>query len=226
MLWRATPRERASCALAFLLPVIIFAGLNVRWFGHVFGRMQEFESTSRSIHRVRSTWQAPGPGLLGLLFSPSRGLLVFTPVVLVVLAARIGGPHRSVLRWTLAAAGVQFLVYASFSVWWGGHTYGPRYVLDLLPALLPAASVGAARIAAAEWPVRLATAVALVWSLATAATGAFCYPHDGWNTDPASVDQYRERVWDVRDNQIVRCWARGLSPQNFALFTRQAWRRE
>ena len=63
-------------------------------------------------------------------------------------------------------------------------------------------------------------------AIATAATGAFCYPHDQWNTDPASVDRAHERLWEVRDSQILRCWERGWSPQNFALFEREAWRRD
>jgi hypothetical protein len=67
--------------------------------------------------------------------------------------------------------------------------------------------------------------VALAWSIVTAATGAFCYPHDAWNTDPVSANVQHERLWDVRDSQILRCWERGLSPQNFALFEREVWRR-
>jgi hypothetical protein len=225
MLVRAAPRQRAAWAIAFIAPVAFFAGLNVGWFGHPFGRMTQFEQASLEIHDVDRTWQWPGPGLAGLLLSPSRGLLVFSPIVLIVCAARAHGDDRSILRWTLAAAAVQLLVYACFSVWWGGFAYGPRYLLDLLPALIPAAAMGATRLAAARPIWRLAAAAALVWSIAVAATGAFCYPHDRWNNDPESVDRFHQRLWDVRDSQIPRCWSRGLSPQNFALFSREAWRR-
>ena len=41
-------------------------------------------------------------------------------------------------------------------------------------------------------------------------------------TDPVDVDTNHERLWDWRDSQIVRCWQRGFSPQNFALFSREA----
>jgi hypothetical protein len=186
--------------------------------------MAEFERVSREIHRQSSTWQWPGPGALGLLFSPSRGLVVFSPVVLVILAAQLRGPHRWLLVTTLLAAAIQFAIYASFSVWWGGHTFGPRYLLDLLPALVPAAASGTARIASSRPALRLAASLVLAWSILVSATGAFCYPHDEWNTDPASVDQYHERLWQIRDSQIERCWRRGLSPQNFAFFDRDAWR--
>jgi hypothetical protein len=222
---RASWRERIACLAGICIPVIAFATLNVQWFGHPGGTMEQFERASLEAHRVRSTWQWPWRGAAGLLVSPSRGLLVFSPIVLVVLAARPRPQERPILWWTLAAAAAQFLVYASFSVWWGGHTYGPRYVLDLLPALVPAAAMGAARLARAHVSLRVVAAAALAWSVAVAATGAFCYPHDEWNNDPASVDQFHERLWDVRDSQILRCWNRGLSPQNFAFFDRAVWRR-
>jgi hypothetical protein len=225
ILLHASPKERIVCVLALLLPVAVFAGLNVRWFGHVFGNLSEFERVSLDVHSVRHTWQWPWPGMAGLLVSPSRGLLIFSPIVLIVLAARAGPAQRGILRWTAAAAAAQFLVYSSFSVWWGGHSYGPRYVLDLLPALVPAAALGMCRLAHAHVAVRALAGAVLAWSILTAATGAFCYPHDAWNTDPVSVDRAHERLWDVRDSQILRCWSAGLSPQNFALFHHAAWRR-
>ena len=225
--WRSRPVHRVAYAASVLAPLIIFAGLNFHWFGHVLGKLQEFEASSRSAHRVESTWQFPLAGALGLLFSPSRGLLVFSPVLLVVLGARTEQPStRLILRCTLAAAAVQVLVYSSFSVWWAGHTYGPRYLLDVLPLLIPAAALGVSRIAQAGAFVRTTAIAALLWSMITAATGAFGFPHDVWNTDPASVDHFHERLWDVRDSQILRCWARRASPQNFALFTPEAWRRQ
>lgn len=124
--------------------------------------------------------------------------------------------------WCLAAATVQFLVYGSYSVWWGGHTYGPRYLLDVLPLLVPTAAAALIPQRSRLWDV--AAASALCWSIVVAATGAFCYPHDAWNSDPTDVDRDHARLWSVRDSQIPRCWSAGLSPQNFGLFDRAAVR--
>ena len=223
-LWSATPRSRAALAGALLVSAGVFAGLNVFWFGHPAGGVPQFEQLSLSIHHARSTWQWPLQGLAGLLFSPSRGLLVFSPIVAVALFAR-ASRGRPVIAWTLAAAAAQLLLYGSFSVWWGGYTYGPRYLLDLLPALVPAAALGMDRLANAHVTVRAIAAAALAWSIVTAATGAFCYPNEQWNTDPVNLDQAHERLWEVRDSQIPRCWSRGLAPQNFVLFDRDVWRK-
>ena len=67
-------------------------------------------------------------------------------------------------------------------------------------------------------------AAALAASRDTTATGAFCYPHDRWNSDPRDIDGDHARLWSVSDAQILRCWKAGLSPQNFGLFDRAAVR--
>ena len=119
----------------------------------------------------------------------------------------------------------QFALYASYSVWWGGHAYGPRYLVDMLPLLIPLGAEGAAVVARKRLPT-IAAGVALVWSVALAATGAFSYPAERWNTSPDDVDRRHERLWNWRDPQFVRCWTTGLSPQNFGLFRAGAPRAE
>ena len=122
------------------------------------------------------------------------------------------------IGWCAAATAAQFLLYGSYSVWWGGHTYGPRYLLDVLPILVPLAAAALSRI-----PMRPAAIVAgtaaLAWSIALAATGAFFYPHERWNSEPVDVDRDHARLWEWSDPQFVLCWHMGLSPQNFQLFT-------
>ena len=111
------------------------------------------------------------------------------------------------LLWCLAAALAQFLFYGSDSVWWGGHTYGPRYMLDVLPLLVPLAIEGATRVRTPA--LRSLTAAVLTWSAITAAP-AFVYPHERWNGTPLDVDRHHERLWDWSDPQILRCWRSGL----------------
>ena len=118
---------------------------------------------------------------------------------------------RSPLRWCAAGAVAQFLLYGSYSVWWAGHTYGPRYLLDVLPILFPLAAAAVARIHMGRVALAACTA-ALAWSIVLAATGAFFYPHERWNNDPVDVDRDHARLWEWSDPQFVRCWRRGLEP--------------
>lgn len=219
--WRAAAPAAAiagACA-AFTI------ALNIAWFGSSFGAAPLLEALHPDIHATTYSFGLSATGLAGLLISPSRGLLIFSPIVLVAgLGLRTAWMEswRSPLGWCAAAAAAQWLFYGSYSVWWAGHTFGPRYMLDVLPLLVPLAAAG---LRAVGGPLlRTLAGAALAWSIIVAGTGAFCYPHDRWNTDPVSVDRSHERLWDWRDNQIVRCWDRGISPQNFSIFSREAFR--
>ena len=194
---------------------------NVYWFGHVLGGVAALEAVHPQVHNVPgSISREPWVGALGLLISPSRGLLVFSPIVLVAIAA-FGPPIRSRtdLRpgWLGLAVLLQFGAYACYSVWWGGHTYGPRYMIDLLVPLAPLAALGAQRIARHR-ALAATGALLLAWSVLVAGVGAFVYPNERWNVDPASVDRNHERLWQVRDSQILRALESPVSPQNQSLY--------
>jgi hypothetical protein len=219
-------RKYVATLLPLMLTGIALAALNLHWFGHPFGARLQIEAASIADHFVPGSVGNPLVGLTGLLVSPSRGLLVFSPVVLVAVAGcfRLRHAANSELRWLTVAAGTQILVYSAYSVWWGGHSYGPRLLLDVVPLLAPLAAVGL------PWwtSIRSRALVAwvlLAWSITVSATGAFVFPHERWNTSPTNVDRFHERLWDWRDPQFVRAWRAGLSPQNFQILTRAAFHR-
>lgn len=222
---RAGARSGACTAALVGAAAGVMMVINTRWFGTPFGAAPMLEALHETVHRQSYSFAPSLEGLAGLLVSPSRGLLIYSPVVLTAAAGMraVGKESWSApLRWCLAAALVQYVFYGSYSVWWGGHTFGPRYMLDILPLLAPLGAGGVARM---RGPAAKGLAVAaMAWSILVAATGAFGYPHDRWNTDPVSVDRFHERLWDWSDPQIVRCWQRGASPQNFNLLSPAAFR--
>lgn len=84
-------------------------------------------------------------GLAGLLVSPGRGLLWYSPVALLGLAgiARLWQhisrrPEAVLLALTFAAF---LLVHAAWEQWGGGRAWGPRFLLPTLPLLLACAAV-------------------------------------------------------------------------------------
>jgi len=211
-----------ACAIAT-------AALGLAWFGHPLGPRMAMLASMPASHLVSgSISHEPWVGMFGLLFSPNRGVFVFSPVVLVALAglAALGGKgaRASRLRWFGAAATIQFLTYGSFSVWWGGYGYGPRYVLDILPLVVPFAAIGV------DWCGRrratlVLAALLLVWSIGVSAIGAFCYSSSIWNTWPDDVDERHERLWQWDDLEIARCLDAGIHADTFILFDRAAVRR-
>jgi len=84
----------------------------------------------------------------GQLLSPAKGLLFFSPLVLLIIPGWAGVWARSRAA-TAAALGTvvgTLLVYGGYQVWYGGLTWGPRFVVPLLPLLcLPAAALAEAR---------------------------------------------------------------------------------
>ena len=230
MLIGTCARSRPRDAIAALLLLGAFAAAicatNLRWFGSVLGALPLLQEINSQVHATGASFGATLEGAAGLLVSPNRGLVVFSPIVLIALAgirAAVSEGWRGPLFWCVAALAAQFALYSTYAVWWGGHTYGPRYLIDVLPLAVPLAAAAMSRPAIAP-SAKLLAAAALVWSMAVAATGAFCYPHDMWNTDPLDVDRHHRRLWEVSDTQIRRCWTRGVSPQNFSLFDRAAVR--
>jgi hypothetical protein len=145
---------------------------------------------------------------------------VYAPVLLFAagglvgwLLRRRGGP----LGFVAAAAGVGIATVAQFAVWWGGHSFGPRLLADVLPALV----LGLVPAWGATWrsaPRRWLFLAALGVSVLVQAVGAFYYPsprHVEWNTSPVDVDRAHERLWDWRDPQILRLLRNGPTPSGF-----------
>lgn len=103
-------------------------------------------------------------GLYGLLLSSGKGLAWFAPVAVLAPAGFVAWWRSD--RWMAlaAAAGVTVtaLLYAGFEHWAGDGSWGPRYLVPLLPVLVAAV---AARLGQREMPRRR------VWWAAVAALG-------------------------------------------------------
>ena len=221
---RAGLRRLIVPASVVLGMLAIVAALNTVWFGGPLGAMPALEAVHPAIHGVAGpVSHEPWIGAAGLLVSPSRGLLIFSPVLMMAIgSAGVWAFARAAgLGWLAAACLLQFAAYAAYAVWWGGHTYGPRYLIDVLAPLAPFLAIGADRLLRHTFTAALAFVLCTA-SIGIAAAGAFVYPNEQWNTSPASVDLHHRRLWDWRDTQIGRVLESEPSPQNFNLFTRRA----
>ena len=169
-------------------------------------------------------------GLAGLTVSPSRGILIFSPVVLVAAYGAIRAwrsplppgstpgrwPRRSgapfdradailLMRYASLAAVAILLTYSKFIAWWGGHGYGPRYLTDAMPFVGFLFAPGLLPLFKGTIRARIgkiAAITVLVYSISIQLVGAFCWPSP-WtlNNDPP----YRFRLWDWRDSEIEVC---------------------
>ena len=174
-------------------------------FGTLLGGQAALESAAvhQQTHLVDGTFTAvPLAGLAGILISPSRGVLIFCPIVIFAAVGAWRARHdpHTVVRLTLPVAAF-IVAWSQYAVWWGGHSYGPRYLSDIAIPLGVLLGHGLLPLQRGWASVRTALAG---WSIAVQLIGVVCYPGGGWNSIPADVDRAHERLWDWRDSQIVR----------------------
>lgn len=156
-------------------------------------------------------------GLLGALFSPSRGLFVFLPALIPTMAFLIMNkktqlPRPVVLAFTIIVSNL--IVVASYWKWWGGWSYGPRLLASLIP-LFFLLYIYCIRGIVEGWnsnrdrsPIYYRSQYALILLLFLLSgvihyRGAFCIETSIWNGRPENVDIAEKRLWDVKGSQIM-----------------------
>ena len=144
-------------------------------------------------------------GLYGLLLSPSRGALVYTPyfafaVAALVLAWRRRGEVARRLRGLSIVAALTLALYATYTEWWGGRVFGARFLDDQVPILLAALAWGIGQgLLARRW-ARWAFWIAAGWSLVLFNAAALVYDQR-WDTEPVNVNFSPGRLMDWSDPQ-------------------------
>lgn len=153
------------------------------------------------------------------LFSPSRGLLVYVPVLLFVffLLARHRRhlAHRGLVWLSLFAVAADVSVASAFPQWWAGHCFGPRFTTGSVPWLVLLGILGLRASltrrderpadSQASWRAQSAFGAALlVLSVFINAGGAIRQATWEWNEGPPlDIDLYPGRVWDWRRPQLL-----------------------
>jgi len=152
-------------------------------------------------------------GALGNLISPSRGLLIFSPVLILAVAGVIVKLKQHTfdkLDGALVAIIVlHWFVISDFALWWGGWSYGPRFFADVLPYffyLMIPATVAVLQLKGTRKGV-LASSVTVLALFS-------CFVHyrgatarevmNEWHTWPIDLGNSLARLWDWRDPQFLR----------------------
>jgi hypothetical protein len=107
------------------------------------------------------------------------------------------------------------LVISSSIIWWGGYTWGPRLLTEIVPPLVVLMAIGASAIDR-PWP-RRAFAVLALYSMLIQVVGAFFYPNGHWDAGLETMDQAHSRLWDWRDNPIARTVRGGFYWEPYAV---------
>ena len=144
-------------------------------------------------------------GLYGLLLSPSRGLLIYTPYLIFALVAllrawRWPGETARRLR-TLSLVWLATLVlYASYAEWWGGRVFGTRFLDDLAPLLFAALAWGIGTGMLRTVVTRALFGVLAAWSFLLFNAAALVYDQS-WDTVPVNVNVDPSKLFSWSDPQ-------------------------
>lgn len=191
-----------------VLPFVLWS------LAHYGGPLPEYYRAGRLVT------EGYGEALLGQLFSASRGLFVFNPLLafgvvggLLVwrqqrASARVEGDRGWLLRLVAAVVLLHVVLVAAFPHWWGGHCYGPRLHMPVVPLLLLLSLPVIELVRRGSGWSRLRW-VALALALLCAGWGAFVHVRGAWVIDtqvwngaPKNIDDHPQRLWDWRDMQI------------------------
>lgn len=116
--------------VSFFIPVVAAGLLSLWWNWLRFGNI--FDTGYVETESFSGDWLA---GLWGLTLGPGRGFLWYNPIVLLALpgAALFWRQHRRIFVFSLLLTALYFLVYAKWYMWHGGYSWGPRFLVPIVP---------------------------------------------------------------------------------------------
>ena len=205
--WNHHRRRFVAFAALPVLGALLVAVYNLRVFNVLAGAYVKFDNFSTPLLT----------GLAGLLFSPNRGLFVYTPIMVFAFwgAIRVWRtPAPAWLRYLAVGLAAHLVLYAKFNEWWAGYTFGPRYMTEMMPVLclfLVYGLVPWCRSRAAH----VFVALLIVYGVAVQAVGVY-WDDDDWNRTPVPLQMRPARVWDWSDWQVVRAARSGFKGSELA----------
>ncbi len=125
--------------ISFLIPVVAVGLLSLWWNWVRFGDL--WETGYVETESFSANWLF---GLFGLTVGPARGLIWYNPILLLAIPGSLWfwRQERRLFLWCLALVGLFVAVYAKWYMWHGGYSWGPRFLVPILPFLTLLAGPG------------------------------------------------------------------------------------
>jgi len=185
----------AACALLFI-------GFSQREFGQL---LPDYYIPQRLSGESFST------ALYANMLSPARGLLVYTPLLLILVInpiATITAIRRHASLWLISMIWIlaHWISVSRFPHWWGGFSYGPRLMVDILPAVFVMLITSISCWSPQSWNAYRRQTLILV-----AMVGCWMHVYQGlmnaysgvlWNVKP-NIDANPQLIFDWRYPQFL-----------------------
>lgn len=198
---------------------------NIWFFDHPNGGYSEIEKMHGWAHGVKGSWSTPlFEGLAGTLASPSHGLLIYSPWVLIALPGMVflvslrerNKEQLQLLFWLSMSVPVTLVIYSKYSCWWAGHCFGARFWIDSTPIFSGLLALMIDQMQSKKnrmkTVINLILLIFIAFSAAIHFIGALTYPTT-WHSVPTNVDRDHQRLWDWGDNEVTRGLKEGIKPR-------------
>lgn len=190
-----------------LVIFVFFFILNYSIYGTLFSPYYQYYVNILSGTGYPNFFEA----LAGNLFSPGKGLLIFSPVLIfsaIGLYIKIKRKEFSKLDFSLLLIFVSYYIAISLvTKWWDGWSYGPRYISDALPVLIffMIPYLQHSEFFKQKKALSFVFIILLLISFFIHTKGALSTKvWVEWNSKPEDVDNRPERMWDWKDPPFLR----------------------
>jgi len=202
------PRRLHGFLLAAAVPAMLMACYSWTYWGSIMALGQGHEIGGRHwIHETNFRYPLL-KGMAGVLLSPGRGLFVFSPVLIfavppILYTLWAWTNTHPVYRLLAIGAIANLILFSTWSVWWGGYSFGYRMLLEMLPAFALFLALAWERWIAPRKLYRVLFLLTVLVSFYFQFLGAWIYPTD-WNRR-VNIDLNPARNWQWRDSELMSC---------------------
>lgn len=116
--------------ISFALPVVVAGFVSLYWNWVRYGNI--WDSGYVETERFNAVWWF---GVSGLLVGPARGVFWYSPILLLGLwgVFLLWRRARGITLFSLAIVAAYVLLYGKWYMWHGGYSWGPRFLVPILP---------------------------------------------------------------------------------------------
>lgn len=188
----------AEIALLGILALITY---NLSFYNSIFGGYTQLSGMAGA----GDFWT----GFLGLVFSPSRGTLFYTPFFFFSLLSIFFLKKiikTSFEKYIFLPIYLYFIMGAILNFywggWWGGWSWGNRLLTDI------AVPVVILSYFFYRWEnrkyIKIIFFTCVIYSVFTQVLGVFFYSKTNWESIPNDAYFHQERLWQINDSPILR----------------------